>query len=123
MDDGQPAPTMRPEMRPEASPGAPWLAAHAAGLIALALGVVGFLVVALTQGEFWEMPDWRLTVPVLVATVAAAAVSFVRREKTIALPLLGVGLAASAVVLGWFLVMGIVVGVTALIILVLSAVM
>lgn len=118
-----PLPPAPPPMRPEARPGVPWLAAHAAGLLALVLGVVGFLVVSLTQETFWAQPDWRLTVPFLVATVAAAAVSFARREKTLALPLLGVGLAACAMVLGWFLIMGIVVGVTALIILVLSVAM
>lgn len=100
-----------------------WFAAHVAGLVALALGVIGFLIASLTQDEFWQTPSWKLTVPFLIATVAAAAVSIIRKERALALPLLGVGLAAAALVLGWFLIMGIVIGVTALVILILSAVM
>ena len=49
--------------------------------------------------------------------------SLVRREGTPALPLLGLGLAGAAMVLGWFLITAIVVGVTAVIILILSTVM
>ena len=112
-----------PAIHREAAPPIAWFAAHAAGLIALALGVIGFLVTSLSQEKFWTTPSWKLTVPFLVVTAAAAAVSIARKERALALPLLGVGLAAAAMVLGWFLIMGIVVGVTALIILVLSAVM
>ncbi|MBP6630881.1 MAG: hypothetical protein KBG28_02125 [Kofleriaceae bacterium] len=107
---------------PPARPGG-WAAAHVAGLLALVLGVVGFMVVALTADKFWATPDWRLTVPFFVATVAAAVVSLVRREGTPALPLLGLGLAGAAMVLGWFLITAIVIGVTAVIILILSTVM
>jgi hypothetical protein len=97
-----------------------WFAAHVGGLIALALGVTGFVVVSLTARELWATPDWRISVPFLIATVAAAVVSLVRRERAIVLPLLGVGFAAAAVVLGWFLLTAIVVGVTTIIILGLS---
>ena len=97
-----------------------WLGAHAFGLAALAIGVIGFLVVALTAKPLWATPDWRLSVPFLIATVVAAAASLIRRERAVALPLLGVALAAAAVVLGWFLVTAIVVGVTTLVILILS---
>ena len=90
------------------------------GLGALALGVTGFLIVSLTARQLWATPDWRVSVPFLIATTAAAAMSFVRRERAVALPLLGVGLAAAAVVLGWFLVTAIVVGVTTIVILALS---
>lgn len=118
-DPAPPAPPLRPHTG--AAAGAPnWLTAHLAGMIALVLGVGGFAVVSLTTEKFWTTPDWRLTVPILVATVAAAAVSFVRRERAVALPLLGVGLAAAAVVLGWFLITAIVVAVTAIVILLLS---
>ena len=115
-----PAPPLRPhtERGPVSSPN--WFTAHVAGLCALVLGVVGFAVVSLTTEKFWATPDWRLTVPILVATVAAATVSIVRRERAVALPLLGVGLAAAAVVLGWFLITAIVVGVTGIVILILS---
>ena len=91
-----------------------------AGLAALALGVTAFCVVALTQDKFWATPNWHLTVPFFVVTTGVAVVSFVRKEHAVALPLLGVGLAAAAVVLGWFLITAIIVGATALIILILS---
>src|SRR6185437_13656806 len=90
-----------------------WLGAHAFGLGALALGVAAFLTVSLTAKAVWATPDWRISVPFF----GAAACSIMRRERAIALPLLGVGLAGAAVVLGWFLVTAIVVGVTTIVIL------
>jgi hypothetical protein len=107
----------------DAGPQPSWLVAHLAGLIALVLGVVGFAIVSMTQKELWSSPDWRLTVPFLAVTVAAATVSFIRKERSWALPLLGIGFAAAAVVLGWFLVMAIVIAATAIVILVLHMVM
>jgi hypothetical protein len=101
----------------------PWLLAHAAGAIALAIGVVGFAVIALTQDPMWAVPDWRHTVPLVVAATLAAGVSFGRREGAIALPLAGVGLTVAAMVLGWFLLTLIVVAATAAVILILSQVM
>ncbi|MCE9573444.1 MAG: hypothetical protein K8W52_09820 [Deltaproteobacteria bacterium] len=115
-----PAPPLRPHTDGVPGPSSNWFAAHVAGLIALVMGVAGFAVVSLTTEKFWSTPDWRLTVPILVATAAAATVSIVRRERAVALPLLGVGLAAAAVVLGWFLITAIVVAVTAIVILLLS---
>lgn len=100
-----------------------WFQRHVMGLIALAIGVIGFTVVALSQDELWSQPDWKLSVPFFVASVATGAVSLVRREGAIPLPLLGIGLAAAAMVLGWFLVFGIVIGLTVLVILILSQVM
>src|SRR5262249_49583125 len=97
-----------------------WLRAHALGLIALALGVASFAITSLTAKELWATPDARVTIPFLIATTAAAAGSFMRRERAVALPLCGVGLAAAAAVLGWFLVTAIVVGVTTIVILLLS---
>ena len=97
-----------------------WLGAHAFGLAAFALGVAAFLTVSLTAKELWATPDWRVSVPFFVATAALAAASLMRRERAVALPLLGVALAGAAVVLGWFLVTAIVVGVTTIVILVIS---
>jgi protein-S-isoprenylcysteine O-methyltransferase Ste14 len=77
-----------------------WPGAHAFGLAALALGVAAFLTVSLTAKEMFGTPDWRISVPFFVATAGAAACSILRRERAIALPLLGVALAAAAVVLG-----------------------
>ena len=69
----------------DAGPRPSWLVAHLAGLIALTIGVLGFAIVSLTQTQVWAQPDWRITVPFLVATVAAAAVAIARREGTLAL--------------------------------------
>lgn len=117
----EPESPLRPAARTGPEPG--WIAAHAAGLIALILGVVGFAVVASQQEAFWSQPDWRLALPFLVATVAAGVVSFARRERAYYLPLLGIGLAGAAMVLGFALVFGAVVLVTALVIVILSGVM
>ena len=100
-----------------------WLASHAGGMVALLLGVISFVVVALVIADIKDIPDWRITVPFFVATVAAGTVSFARREGTVAIPLLGIGLAAAAMVLGWFVALAIILAVTALVILIMSHVM
>jgi len=97
-----------------------WLRAHALGLVALALGVTSFGIVSLTNQPLFSTPDARITIPFLIATAAATAGSLMRREHVVALPLCGLGLAAAAAVLGWFLVTAIVVGVTTIVILILS---
>ena len=113
---------LRPAARPGPSPR--WFKDHAVGLATLVIGLAAFVAVAVTQREdFWQTPDWRLTVPLLVATVAGAVVSFGRREGAPYLPLLGIGLAAAAMVLGYVVVFGAVVLVTALVIVILSGVM
>jgi len=112
---------LAPEARPGRTPR--WIREHVAGLLALAIGVAGFVVVAVRQEELWSQPDWQLTVPFLVASAIAATVAVVRRESHLWLPLLGVGLAAAATVLGVVVVFGAVVLVTAAVILILSGVM
>lgn len=79
-----------------------WILAHAAGLLALLVGGVGFIVVLVKQVELLDQPNWRLTIPLFVATLIPTAVAFARKEKSYALPLLGLGLSAVAMVLGWF---------------------
>jgi hypothetical protein len=96
---------------------------HALGLAAIAIGLVSFVVATVTQDALWSMPDWRLTVPFFIAAGAATVVSFARKEGMPVLPLAGLGLAAVSLVLGWFLVMAAIVVVTAIIILLMSAVM
>lgn len=110
------------ELKPEAKPGPDpdWFKNHAIGLLTLVVGVTGFIVVALTQADFWKQPDFRLSVPFLVASIGGAAVSIMRREGAVALPLLGVGAAAAAMVLGFVMVFAIVLACTLLIILVMS---
>ena len=111
-------------LQPADGGGGSWLGRRKAAAAALALGALSFLIAALAQGELSSMPDWRLTVPGFVATAAAAAVSIARREpRAYWLWGLGVALAGAAIVLGWFLMVGIVVAVTAIVILILHAVM
>lgn len=109
-------------LKPEAmaGPDANWFANHAVGLITLLVGVVGFIIVAVNQEQFWDQPDWRLTAPFLAATIAGAVVSIAKKEGAVALPLLGVGAAGAAMVLGFFLIFAAVLVGTALVILILS---
>jgi hypothetical protein len=102
----------------------PWLAARKAAAAALALGALSFLIALVVHGDLSSMPDRRLTVPGLAATAIAAGVSLARREpRGYWLWGIGLGLAGAAVVLGWFLMLAIVLGATALAILILHAVM
>jgi hypothetical protein len=101
----------------------PVRAPRTAAVIALVLGVLAFAVCAITQHDIWSTPDWRISVPGLALTVAAAAASLVRREKSHALWILGVALAAVATVLGWFLMVAIVIAVAVILILILHSVM
>jgi lipopolysaccharide export LptBFGC system permease protein LptF len=87
---------------------------------ALGLGAGGFITVTVAQPRFWAQPNWRLSVPFFVVTLVAAAISLVRKEPSYALPLLGLGLAAAAMVLGWFFVTAAVVIATGLVILIMS---
>jgi hypothetical protein len=104
--------------------GGSWLARRPAGALALVLGALSFVFAALAHGELSSMPDWRLTVPGFALTAAAAGASLARREpRAYGLWALGLGLAGAAIVLGWFLMLAIVIGATAIVILILHAVM
>jgi len=86
--------------------------------------VLSFLVTAVVHGELSSTPPWWLTVPGFLATLAAAAASLAGREpRGYWLWGLGLGLAGAAIVLGWFLMLAIVIGATAIAILILHAVM
>ena len=101
-----------------------WLARRPAGLAAAGLGLAAFIVVAVAQPTLWATPDWHLSLTGLAATALAAAISIARREHAASpLWLAGLGLAAAALVLGWFLVLAIVLGATLVLILILHAVM
>ncbi|MBP9086057.1 MAG: hypothetical protein KBG15_08060 [Kofleriaceae bacterium] len=100
-----------------------WLRTHVFGLLALFIGVAAFIVVTILQRTLWSQPDWRLTVPFFVAATALGATSIARKEGSYGLPILGIALAAAAMVMGWFLMMAIVIAVTAIIILIMSHVM
>ena len=115
----------KPEhLRPvETAPGA-WLAQRPAACAAAVLGVLSFIIVAISQGELWSTPDWRISVPCFAITAIASLVSLARKERG-AYPLwtIGLGLAAAALVLGWFLMLAIVIGATVVVLLILHAVM
>jgi hypothetical protein len=81
-----------------------WIVKHAFGLGALLVGVAAFIVVTIMQKQL-------------------GATSIARKEGSYGLPLLGIGLAAAAMVMGWFLVMAIVIAATAIVILIMSHVM
>ncbi len=100
-----------------------WIRIHGFGLAALLVGVAAFIVVTILQRTLWSQPDWRITVPLFVVATALGATSIARKEGSYGLPLLGIALAAAAMVMGWFLIMAIVIAVTAIIILIMSHVM
>jgi hypothetical protein len=126
---GRPEGPSQPAMQPALQRAAaslqprPWLVAHLAGALALAIGAIGFVAIAFTQDPLWSTPDPQRSLPVLVAAGIAAAVSLARREGAVWVPLIGVGLAAGALVLGWFLLSLVVIAATAAVILILSQVM
>ncbi len=103
----------------------PWLLQRKAGVLALGLGVVAFLVVAVVHGVGTSgMPPLALTLPGLGVVAVVSLVSLARREPgAYPLWLIGLALAAAAVVLGWFLMIAIVIGAAAVLIIILHAVM
>jgi len=101
-----------------------WVTQRPAAVVAAALGLASFIVVAVVQPVVWSTPDWRISVPGLAAAVIATLVSVARREPAgYALWLVGLGLAGAAVVFGWFLLGTLVIGVAVVLILILHAVM
>ena len=121
----EPTPLTRPQhLRPASPSWLTWIIQRLAGAIAAVLGLASFVVVTVMQPALWATPDWRLTVPGLVATAIATAISIARREPgAYPLWLIGLGLAGAALVLGWFLVLAIVIAATVTLILVLHALM
>jgi hypothetical protein len=92
-------------------------------LVACALGLISFIVVATTQPQFWATPDWRISVPGFALTAIASLISLKRREHGPGFWALGIGMAGAALVLGWFMMLGIVIAATFLLMLILSTVM
>ena len=119
------APLEKPaHLRPADPSATGWLAQRPAALAAGVLGLLAFIVVAISQGQLWSTPDWRISVPGFVLTAAAACVSVARREvRAYPLWLVGIGLAGAALVLGWFLMLAIVIGATAILMSFLHALM
>lgn len=119
-----PGPLTKPDhLRDVPSSTTQWLAMRPAGLATLVLGILAFIVVTVTESSLWSTPDWRISVPAFAVTAVAAIASIARREKAYPLWVVGLGLAAATLVLGWFLMLAIVVGVTAILLLILHTVM
>jgi hypothetical protein len=100
-----------------------WVATRAAGVVTLVLGALAFIVVAISQDQMWSTPDWRISVPAFVVTAIVALVAIARKEHSSTYWLLGLGLAGSALVLGWVLMLAIILGATAVLILILHSVL
>jgi hypothetical protein len=100
-----------------------WLARHAAGVAALALGALALVAVLIAQDRLFADPDWRIAVPGFAATTIAAAISLARRERAYMLWPIGLGLAACALLVGWVVMLAIVVGATAVVVYILHHVL
>jgi hypothetical protein len=100
-----------------------WIKQRPFALLAFALGLASFIVVAVSQTQFWSTPDWRISVPCFAVTAIASLVSLARREHGPGFWALGVGMAGAALVLGWFMMLAVVIAVTLLLMLILSTVM
>ena len=81
---------------------------HAGGILAASAGLASLIAAAIMQfggqRQITEPPDAWVTVPLLALAVIAMGVAFYRREPHRPFAILGVGMAAAAVALGWVLV-------------------
>jgi hypothetical protein len=104
-------------------PQGPLLARHAAGLVCIAVGLISLLIAVYLQfrikQEITNIPDLRVTLPLLAVTIGAGVFAFIRREPMRVIPVAGIAMATSAVFVGWLIVVGIVAVVAAIIIAVL----
>lgn len=100
-----------------------WFAQRPFALAAGVLGLISFVVVAISQPVLWATPDWRVSVPGFALTAIAALVSLARREHGPGFWALGLGFAGAALVLGWFMMLALVIGATLLLMVILSTVM
>lgn len=102
----------------------PWLAKRKAALAALVVGALSFVVVSVAHPNVAALPAWWLSMPGFVLSAIASVASLVRREpQGYWLWAIGLGLAAAAIVLGWFLMLAIVIAAVSIVILILHSVM
>jgi hypothetical protein len=117
-------PLTRPEhLRDVPSTRGEWLARRPWALASLVLGVISFVAVAASQPVLWSTPDWRISVPCFAITAIASLGALARREPGHGLWLAGLGFAAAALVLGWFMMLALVIGATLILMLIVSTVM
>ncbi|MFN0252199.1 MAG: hypothetical protein ACKV2T_35310 [Kofleriaceae bacterium] len=110
-------------LRPADPSAGSWLAQRPAAVAAGVLGLVAFIVVAIASGELGATPDWRLSVPGFALTAIASIASIARKERGgYMIWMIGLGLAAASLVLGWFLMVAIVIGAAVLAVLILHAI-
>lgn len=100
-----------------------WMQRRTGGLAALALGVLTFIVVAVSQHPIFSNADPRISIPGFAITLVAAIASLVRREPAYPFWLAGLGLAGASLVLGWVVLIAIVLSVTMVLIAILHMVM
>lgn len=104
-----------------------WTRRYLFGVVCIVIGVIAVGVTAWVHfggdGAVTDTPDVRVTVPMLILAMAAGIGSVVRRERKLVLPILGVGLAAGATIIGWTLVLATIVAITIGVILMLSELM
>lgn len=108
-------------------PSESWVRAHLAGLIAFTVGLIALAVAAWLQfagdREITDVPDPRVTIPLMAAALVAAGVSLVRRERAYALPVFGASMGVAAIAIGWVIVVGVIAGVAAIAVILLSELM
>jgi hypothetical protein len=110
-------------LRPVAVSRKKWIKQRPFALAACVLGIASFIFVSVMQVEFWSTPDWRYSVPGFGATALCALISLIRRERGPGFWALGLGIAGAALVLGWFMMLGIVIGAMFLLMVIISTVM
>jgi hypothetical protein len=96
----------------------PWYLRYRFGIAACAPGGIALLVAFwlqfTTKQRITDVPDLRVTLPLLGATALFGILSLAKRERLKVLPVAGMGMAAAGVALGWFIVLGAIAAVTAL---------
>jgi hypothetical protein len=110
-------------LQPEAG-GSTWLSARPASAITAALGLLAFIIAAVTSNGIGSTPDYRITVTALVVVGMGCVAAIARKERGgYPLWVAGLGLAVISIVLGWFLMVAIVIAATAILILIIHGLM
>jgi hypothetical protein len=102
----------------------PWYRRYGLSVVALTLGVIALLVAFYLQfgrgKAITDVPDLRVTLPLLVVTVAAGVAALLRHERLWALPVAGMACAVGGVVVGWLVLVGAVAAATILVIVIIA---